>query len=53
MTKDKLNDVLMGILEAGEATLAEAAMTAGWLVLQLLTLTVACNEAVTHNGGSR
>ena len=43
----------MGILEADEAPLAEAAMTAGWLVLQLLTLTIAWNHAVTRNGGRR
>ena len=42
---------LVGILEAGEALPSEAAMTAGWLVLQLLTLNIAWNNAV--NGRSR
>ena len=43
----------MDILEGGKAPPAEAVMTAGWLVLQFLTLIVAGNNAVKDTGGSR
>ena len=43
----------MGILEADESPLSEAAMPAGWLVLPLLTLTIAWNDAATHSEGRR